>query len=128
MLLPLACLAFISDSNVPEQWLRLPSGAGAIPLDLILEEEVQRVRMIGQGLAQDVAGYQRDPQRLFDDMLNICTRHLASSSVPEGTNVVVTLMDKEVQFGLSDPTVIQYFESFVIRDGVCALDDAEFLH
>jgi len=41
---------------------------------------------------------------------------------------VVTLMDKEVQFGLSDPSVIQYFESFVIRDGLCALDETEFLH
>lgn len=128
MLLPLACLAFISDSGAPEQWLRLPSGASAIPLDLIVEEGVQRVRMIGQGLAQDVAGYQRDPQRLFTDMQDICTRHLASGSVPEGTNVVVTLMDKEVQFGLSDPSVIQYFESFTIRDGLCVLDEAEFLH
>jgi len=98
MLLPLACLAFISDSGAPEQWLRLPSGASAIPLDLIVEEGVQRVRMIGQGLTQDVAGYQRDPKRLFTDMQDICTRHVASASVPEGTNVVVTLMDKEVQF------------------------------
>ncbi|CUX81146.1 MAG: hypothetical protein HLUCCA05_07715 [Roseibaca calidilacus] len=128
MLLPLACLAFISDSGAPEQWLRLPSGASAIPLDLIVEEGVQRVRMIGQGLTQDVAGYQRDPKRLFTDMQDICTRHVASASVPEGTNVVVTLMDKEVQFGLSDPSVIQYFESFVIRDGLCALDETEFLH
>jgi len=124
----LACLAFISDSGAPEQWLRLPSGASAIPLDLIVEEGVQRVRMIGQGLTQDVAGYQRDPKRLFTDMQDICTRHVASASVPEGTNVVVTLMDKEVQFGLSDPSVIQYFESFVIRDGLCALDETEFLH
>jgi len=128
MLLPLACLAFISDSGAPEQWLRLPSGASAIPLDLIVEEGVQRVRMIGQVLTQDVAGYQRDPKRLFTDMQDICTRHVASASVPEGTNVVVTLMDKEVQFGLSDPSVIQYFESFVIRDGLCALDETEFLH
>jgi len=79
-------------------------------------------------LTQDVAGYQRDPKRLFTDMQDICTRHVASASVPEGTNVVVTLMDKEVQFGLSDPSVIQYFESFVIRDGLCALDETEFLH
>jgi hypothetical protein len=128
MLLPLACLAFITDSGAPEQWLRLPSGASAIPLDLIVEEGVQRVRMIGQGLAQDVAGYKRDPQRLFADMQDICTRHVASSAVSEGTNVVVTIMDKEVQFGLSDPTAIQYFESFIIRDGLCTLDDAEFLH
>lgn len=128
MLLPLACLAFISGSNAPEQWLRLPSGASAIPLDLIVEEGVQRVRMIGQGLAQDVAGYQRDPERLFGDMQEICNRHAASGTVTDGTNVVVTLMDKEVQFGLSDPSVIQYFESFIIRGGACALDDTEFLH
>ena len=128
MLLPLACLAFISDSGAPEQWLRLPSGASAIPLDLIVEEGVQRVRMIGQGLTQDVAGYQRDPMRLFTDMQEICTRHVAAGSVPEGSSVIVTLMDKEVQFGLSDPTAIQYFEAFTLRDGVCVLDDTEFLH
>jgi hypothetical protein len=128
MLLPLACLAFISDSGAPEQWLRLPSGASAIPLDLIVEEGVQRVRMIGQGLAQDVAGYQGNPDRLFTDMQDICTRHVASGTLSDGTSVIVTLMDKEVQFGLSDPSVIQFFEAFTVQDGICALDDTEWMH
>lgn len=128
MLLPLACLAFISDSGAPEQWLRLPSGASAIPLDLIVEEGVQRVRMIGQGLAQDVAGYQSDPQTLFGDMKDICTRHITTTPAPDGSTVIVTLMDREVPFGLSDPEAIQYFEAFTIRAGACELDDAEFLH
>lgn len=127
MLFPLACLVFVSGAALPEQWLRLPSGASAIPLDLIVEEGVQRVRMIGQGLAQDVAGYRRNPERLFADMQDICARHVASATVPDGTAVVVTLMDKDVPFGVSDPTATQYFESFVIQNGVCTLDDAEFL-
>ena len=100
MLLPLACLAFVS-GGVAEQWLRLPSGASATPLDLIVEEQVQRVRMIGQGLAQDVAGYQRNPQILFADMQDICSRHIATTPVPEGSHVIVTLMDREVPFGMS---------------------------
>lgn len=126
MWLPLACLAFVS-GGVAEQWLRLPSGASATPLDLIVEEQVQRVRMIGQGLAQDVAGYQRNPQILFADMQDICSRHIATTPVPEGSHVIVTLMDREVPFGISDPTAIQYFEAFTIRTGTCVLDEAEFL-
>jgi len=127
MLLPMACLALISGTSVPDQRLRLPSGASAIPLDLIVEEGVQRVRMIGQGLAQDVAGYQTNPMRLFTDMQDICMRHIAVTPVVEGSVVIVTLMDKETPFGVVDPSVTQYFEAFTIRGGACGLDDAEFL-
>ena len=127
MLLPMACIVFISGTSLPDQKLRLPSGASAIPLDLIVEEGVQRVRMIGQGLAQDVAGYQTNPTRLFADMHDICMRHIAATPVVEGSLVIITLMDRETPFGVADPSVTQYFEAFTIRGGACELDDAEFL-
>ena len=37
--------------------------------------------------------------------------------------VVVSLMDKPMEFGQSDPGTVQYFESFVIRDGRCIWEE-----
>jgi hypothetical protein len=37
--------------------------------------------------------------------------------------VVVSLMDKPMEFGQSDPGTVQYFESFAIRDGRCIWEE-----
>lgn len=113
---------------VAQPAVTLPSGGSATPLDLIVEEGVVRLRLIGAGLAQDVNDYQTDPLRLFQDMKFLCNAHNAAMPLDEGTDVIVTLMDQPVSFGVVDPSVTQYFEAFTIRAGECALDDAEFLH
>lgn len=37
--------------------------------------------------------------------------------------VVVSLMDKPMEFGQSDPGTVQFFESFAIRDGRCIWEE-----
>lgn len=123
--LALALLA--ATGAVAQTALTLPSGGVATPFDLIEEERVVRLRYIGAGLAQDVNAYQTQPLRLFQDMKFLCDSHHANRGLDDGTDVIVTMMDQPVAFGVVDPSVTQYFEAFTIRAGECVFDDAEFL-
>jgi len=112
---------------VAQDALTLPSGSLATPLDLIVEEGVQRARFIASGLATDASDHQSDPLRLFEDMRFLCQTVVKTAPPPPDMQIIVTLMDHPLEFGTIDPTVTQFFEAFAIRAGVCVLDEGEFL-
>lgn len=123
--LALALLA--ATGAVAQPALTLPSGSNVTPYDLIVEEGVIRLRFISAGLAQDEVGYRSDPLMLLQDMTYLCNLQVTADPPANDTEVVVTLMDQPLEFGVVDPSVTQYFEAFLIRDQECALADAEFL-
>lgn len=104
----------------------LPSG-----LDAGLHEgfiEVQpdgarwaRFRYVVPALA-DGAGFDRVAQ----DFVALCEGQalpMLSEAGEEVAQIIVSLMDKPIEFGHSDPGSVQYFETFAIREGRCIWEE-----
>ncbi|MCU0908542.1 MAG: DUF6497 family protein [Rhodobacteraceae bacterium] len=45
-----------------------------------------------------------------------------ASSVPPPVQVVLSVSDRPVPFGASDPDATQFFESFTVTDGTCVVE------
>jgi len=48
---------------------------------------------------------------------------MLSDAGEQVSQVIVSLMDKPLEFGQSDPGTVQYFETFAIRDGRCTWEE-----
>ncbi|WP_139257683.1 DUF6497 family protein [Natronohydrobacter thiooxidans] len=111
--------------------LLLPSGEEAQRLPVVWDEgeSVIRLRFIVERLREPQSLYAGDPQRVLDDMHWLCETQLAGLFEADmdprddgWTGVVVTLMDREVDFGTVDTESFQLFEWFVIGMDGCELD------
>jgi hypothetical protein len=112
--------------------LTLPSGVMATPFDQILDEGTGAIRMrfLVPALAEPASIYSGDPDRVFEDMLWLCeTQVRALFPLPadprdEGwDSVVVTLMDRPVEFGVMAPDAMQLFEGFALTMDGCDFED-----
>ncbi|MGR1580240.1 DUF6497 family protein [Thalassobius sp. S69A] len=60
--------------------------------------------------------------RVEQDFAHLCT-HLAlpvlTAAHEDVAQVVISLASAEVEFGASDPAIIQFFEAFRIENGLC---------
>lgn len=60
------------------------------------------------------------------DMLHLCDTlalPYINEYALEGDQIVVSFMDRITEFGQPDPDAVQYFEAFVVQDGVCMWDE-----
>lgn len=103
----------------------LPSGAGVAFHDAIWEEDsgTLRLRYVVPAVA-DPAFADRDAD-IHADMEWLCrTQALVMIGVSghawEG--VTITMMAQPVVFGDTAPDVVQFFEAFVLQDGLCVWD------
>jgi hypothetical protein len=112
--------------------LRMPSGAEAVALDQIWDEDMDmiRLRYIVPRLAEPGGTYLADGAGLFADMQWLCGQALAglpqagSDPAADGwRGAIVTLLDRPLEFGQRDPDVVQVFESFVFGTDGCDWDD-----
>ncbi|MFN4057313.1 MAG: DUF6497 family protein [Roseinatronobacter sp.] len=112
--------------------LRLPSGNDAAVLDQIWDEDMDmiRLRYIVPKLAEPPALYLADGERVFSDMQWLCEQTLTDLAgagqdlAAEGwRGAIVTLLDRPLDFGQRDPSVVQVFESFVFGMDGCDWDD-----
>jgi hypothetical protein len=111
--------------------LVLPSGETAQPLPVIWDEDMSviRLRYIVERLNEPASLYAGDAQRVFDDMEWLCETQL-SSLFGEGVSpqddgwfgAVVTLMDRDVEFGTVDTDSTQLFEWFSFGMDGCEID------
>lgn len=117
------------------QALTLPSGEQATPLPVIWDEgeSVIRLRFVVDRLREPQSLYSGDPQRVFDDMQWLCETQVAGlfdadmDPRDDGwTGVVVTLMDREVEFGTVDAESVQLFEWFRFGMDGCELDLGDY--
>lgn len=105
----------------------VPSGQ-AVTLDEVLVDAVGaeawlRFRFLAPQIARDGGDVSFDAAR--DDLLHLCdTVALPYLSAYElsGDVIVISLMDRTVPFGTSDPEATQFFEAFRMRDGACLWD------
>ena len=121
----LACLvagagtqAFASDPPVT----RLPSGQEAVVHDVVHDRvgdvETARLRFV----APWIAAFDMSADARLADMLFLCTDYAAgplAEEAPGPRRIVVTLMEQPTEFGVANPEVVQFFESFRLSDGRC---------
>lgn len=100
----------------------LPSGFHVEHFDTIREEGdqgvVMRVRFVAQGLGGDGADY----ASLAPDMEHLCqvfAPRLAAETGEIPRRIVVSLMSEPTEFGIANPQVTQYFESYLVENGLC---------
>lgn len=115
--------------------LILPSGEAAIPLPVLLDEgeSLIRLRYVVERLREPQSLYSGDPDRVFDDMMWLCETQVSGLFDAETdprddgwTGVVVTLMDREVEFGVVDTDSVQLFEWFTFEMDGCELDLGDY--
>ena len=111
--------------------LVMPSGEDAQPLPVIWDEDLSviRLRYVVSRLNEPASLYMGDTQRVFDDMEWLCETQLSGlfeqgqSPQDDGwLGAVVTLMDREVEFGTVDADSVQLFEWFTFGMDGCEID------
>ena len=106
--------------------IALPSGFNAELLEGFVEIQPDgarwaRFRYVMPALA-DGAVYDK-VQSDFAVLCDSTAVPMLDSAGEEVSQVVVSLMDKPLEFGQSDPGTIQYFEVFTIREGRCIWEE-----
>ncbi len=123
-------LALALGGGAQADTLRLPSGVAAQPLPPVWDEDMSviRLRYVVERLSEPSSLYAAGSERVFDDMQWLCetqARRLFDADTDprdEGwTGAVVTLMDREVEFGITDMDAIQLFEWFTFTMDGCEI-------
>ena len=103
----------------------LPSGHAAQFHDAIWEEDSGMLRLRYLVPAVEDAAYAGDQDAIFADMEALCAGPGRAMIAEDGNpwdGVTVTMMAAPVEFGRSAPDVVQFFEAFILQDGLCILD------
>lgn len=104
---------------VVAQEITAPSGLVLGVAEVVLEREtgMARLRFVAEGLA----GAEFDA--VAADMQWLCDTHGAPALAQNGiapVQIVISVADREVPFGVMDPEAVQYFEGYsVAGDGTC---------
>lgn len=115
----------LSASDVGAQQVAVPSGLEIELYDVILEPDTNiarfrfRVPAIGGDSGVTFAEALPDIQYLCDDVV---IPSLVQNGWTDG-EIVISLSDKEVAFGVASPDVVQYFQPFSIQAGACMWED-----
>ncbi|MDX5382589.1 MAG: DUF6497 family protein [Rhodobacterales bacterium] len=106
--------------------VQLPSGLEAGLMEGFVEvqpdgERWARFRYVMPALAGSA-----DFELVQQDFVVLCEAQalpMLSDAGEQVSQVIVSLMDKPLEFGQSDPGTVQYFETFAIRDGRCIWEE-----
>lgn len=102
--------------------IEVPSGQPITLLEVILNEPgTEGATARFRFLAPEIT-----PEGDFDaavaDMQHLCDTYALqriAGTVPMPQQIVISLSDREVGFGQSDPDATQFFEAFSIDTGIC---------
>ena len=106
--------------------VQLPSGLEAGLMEGFVEvqpdgERWARFRYVMPALAATA-----DFDLVQQDFIVLCESQalpMMSDAGNQVSQVIVSLRDKPLEFGQSDPGTVQYFETFAIRDGRCIWEE-----
>lgn len=101
--------------------ITLPSGLGVTLVETIRDAAgpaglTDRFRFLAPWLAE------ADYEDVVPDLVWLCESVALPrvvTSVPPPTQIVISLADRRVGFGASDPDALQFFESYSIEDATC---------
>lgn len=103
------------------QDLSVPSGQVVRGFDVVSQEdqpETLRFRYLAPEIGPSGLGY----HQISDDFLTLCQDHalpMVAESGYKAGQIVITLMQQPVEFGVMTPDIPQYFERFSIQDNRC---------
>lgn len=112
-----------------QQGIEVPSGQPVTFHDTISSEPgpaglTARFRFVAPQIARDQGAM---PFAMAEaDMAHLCETFALprlSSIGPQVAQIVITLMDRPVPFGMADPDATQFFEAYRPEDGRCLLED-----
>lgn len=102
----------------------LPSGQSVDLQDVIIEEvsgrSIVRFRFLAPAIARDggtvrFAQAERDMELLCK---TVALPYLSDYDIP-AQSVVISLADREVEFGVANPEATQFFEAYRVENGTC---------
>lgn len=112
-------VAALSACREEAEGISVPSGQAVTFHEMIAGESGPvRFRFVAPGIAR--AGGTIGFDKAAVDMAHLC-QHYALSRL-DGQDigkVIISLSDREIAFGTSDPAVTQFFEAYRIEDGAC---------
>jgi hypothetical protein len=120
-----AALALLA---TPVAAVDVPSGQQIALYEVLIDEREAVTWLRFRFLAPQIAGGEGQiPYEVAgQDMQHLC-KTVALPYIAEytlsGDKVVISFMDRIVEFGESDPEATQYFESFRPENGVCMWDE-----
>lgn len=105
----------------------VPSGQPVTLIDIILNEpgpagNTMRFRFLAPEIAP-AASITFDTAVI--DMAALCDSYAlprAAEATPVPDQIIISLADRLVPFGQTDPEATQYFEAYRVEDGACAWD------
>ncbi|MFT5743017.1 MAG: hypothetical protein ACI86S_001079 [Paracoccaceae bacterium] len=100
----------------------VPSGYVLSQFETIHEEagNVWRYRYQSNGLTLESYG------DVADDFLHLCEAYILPSMIANGQDagqIVISIADREVPFGATDPDAVQFFEAFSVENATCIWED-----
>lgn len=120
-----AIALILSAPMAAAQQVSVPSGLDVALYDVILEptKQIARFRFLAPQIGiEDGASFTDvvpDLQYLCDEVV---VPGLAENGWTGG-DVVISLSEQEVEFGVASPQVVQYFQPFSIQAGACMWED-----
>lgn len=80
-----------------------------------------RFRFVAPAIARDGGGV--GFEAAADDMLHLCQTfalpHISAAAAEAPGQIIISLADREVAFGASDPQATQFFEAYRVENGSC---------
>ncbi len=96
--------------------LTLPSGQSVTAVDAIEDGDVLRLRYLAPQIASEI-----DSEAALQDIDWLCA-NVGLPRAGDSAQVVISLMDRVVPFGETDPEATQYFEAFNVESGSCEIE------
>ncbi|WP_272009398.1 DUF6497 family protein [Roseovarius sp. ZX-A-9] len=111
--------ATASAENAP---LALPSGLNARLQEVLTDRPgeglVYRFRFVAEGFIPEAGQL----ETVLGDLTYLCTEYALtriSDIGPQPRQIIISLADKETEFGVADPTARQVFEAFAVEENTC---------
>jgi hypothetical protein len=106
--------------------VQLPSGLEAGLMEGFVEVQPDGARWARFRYVMPALAETADFDSVQQDFVVLCEAQalpMLSDAGEQVSQVIVSLMDKPLEFGQSDPGTVQYFETFAIRDGRCIWEE-----
>jgi hypothetical protein len=106
--------------------VELPSGLEVSLLEGFVEVQPDGARWARFRYVMPALSEAADFDRVQQDFVALCDAQalpMLDAAGEEVALIVVSLMDKPLEFGQSDQGTVQYFESFAIREGRCIWEE-----
>ena len=112
----------LSSANAVTADVTVPSGQELALYDVVLEADTStaRFRFLAPQIAQDAEALTyADVEADFSHLCTVYALPALLENEWDARSVVITLSDREVEFGVITPEATQIFEAFSVENGLC---------